>query len=57
MSLRDIARLDLGAARLRDDLVRLADLMATILPGIVAEAEPSGVVIDSTIAPAIPTFT
>lgn len=56
LKLRDIAQLDLGTLPLRHDLVRFADLLATILPGITAEAESRGVVVDATIAPAIPTF-
>jgi signal transduction histidine kinase len=56
LGLRDLARLDLGVLELRSDLVRFSDLMATILPGIAAEAEARGVAVDSTIAPAIPTF-
>ncbi|MBC7896273.1 MAG: hypothetical protein H7066_12735, partial [Cytophagaceae bacterium] len=48
--------LDLGTLPLRHDLVRFADLLATILPGVTAEAESRGVVVHATIAPAIPTF-
>lgn len=56
LKLRDIAQFDLGALELRHDLVRFADLMTTILPGIVAEGEAKGVTVDAAIAPAIPTF-
>lgn len=54
--LRDIAQLDLGELPLRKDVVRFAELLGTILPGITAAGAAGGVQINTLVAPAIPTF-
>ncbi|MGQ0647736.1 MAG: sensor histidine kinase [Gemmatimonadaceae bacterium] len=56
LRLRDLANLDLGALPLRREVVRLGDLLATIVPGIIAETERQDVHVDVSIAPALPSF-
>jgi signal transduction histidine kinase len=56
LRLRDIAQLDLGLLILRRDTVRLADLLATIIPSLSAAANQREVRLQTTIGPALPSF-
>jgi signal transduction histidine kinase len=57
LRLRDMAEFDLGTMHLRADTVRLADLLATITPGLSVEAQQRDVQLQESLAPALPSFT
>ncbi|MCC6316883.1 MAG: HAMP domain-containing histidine kinase [Gemmatimonadaceae bacterium] len=56
LRLRDLAAFDLGNLPLRRDAVHLADLLATIVPGLEAEAARRGIPLEVHVAPALPTL-
>ena len=56
LRLRDVVQLDLGAVTLREERVRLADVMSTILPPIALAAGDREIVVHSDLPPTIPTL-
>jgi signal transduction histidine kinase len=52
--LREIADVDRGAIRLRSERVRLGDLVAALMPGLVAEANRAGVRVSTDFPPSLP---
>lgn len=52
--LRDVAALDLGTLPVRHDHVRLADLLATIVPGLTEQLAARGLALEVAVAPALP---
>jgi signal transduction histidine kinase len=54
LQLREIADFDLGKVPLRQDVVRLSDVMASLLPALRIEAEAREIRVDLDVAPALP---
>ena len=52
--LREIADLDRGAIRLRTERIRLADLVAALVPGLVAEGSRAGIRVSTDLSPFLP---
>ena len=55
--LREVADIDRGALRLRAERLRLTDLVAALLPGLVAEAARRSVTVTTALSPYLPAAT
>lgn len=56
LRLRDVVRLDLGEVALREERVRLQDLVRAILPPLASEATRRDVTVNADLAPTLPPF-